>query len=172
MISNIPIIHHKISPLNLETSITKKRWAEGRTWKSHWPSMKAMKVRTQKKQELLGCRECIHENGTMDFRKWKMMQPAALTFKTNFLNETCQPDVWTFKKNKSICRVFFKNNMMRESKCESLPGLNIEDMGVSQNEAAGTGSLSQGSVSRVCFVVCFAGLFRGSVSHSSSTSHS
>ena len=45
-------------------------------------------------------------------------------------------------------------------------------MGVSQNEAAGTGSLSQGSVSRVCFVVCFAGLFRGSVSHSSSTSHS
>ena len=34
-------------------------------------------------------------------------------------------------------------------------------MGVSQNEAAGTGSLSQGSVSRVCFVVCFAGLFRG-----------
>ena len=45
-------------------------------------------------------------------------------------------------------------------------------MGVSQNEAAGTGSLSQGSVSRVCFVVCFGGLFRGSVSHSSSTSHS
>ena len=34
-------------------------------------------------------------------------------------------------------------------------------MGVSQNEAAGTGSLSQGSVSRVCFVVCFGGLFRG-----------
>ena len=33
-------------------------------------------------------------------------------------------------------------------------------MGVSQNEAAGTGSLSQGSVSRVCFVVCFGGLFR------------
>ena len=33
-------------------------------------------------------------------------------------------------------------------------------MGVSQNEAAGTGSLSQGFVSRVCFVVCFAGLFR------------
>ena len=34
------------------------------------------------------------------------------------------------------------------------------EMGVSQNEAAGTGSLSQGSVSRVCFVVCFGGLFR------------
>ena len=33
-------------------------------------------------------------------------------------------------------------------------------MGASQNEAAGTGSLSQGSVSRVCFVVCFGGLFR------------
>ena len=33
-------------------------------------------------------------------------------------------------------------------------------MGVSQNEAAGTGSLSQGSVSRVCFVVCFGGLLR------------
>ena len=33
-------------------------------------------------------------------------------------------------------------------------------MGVSQNEAAGTGNLSQGSVSRVCFVVCFGGLFR------------
>ena len=33
-------------------------------------------------------------------------------------------------------------------------------MAVSQNEAAGTGSLSQGSVSRVCFVVCFGGLFR------------
>ena len=31
---------------------------------------------------------------------------------------------------------------------------------MSQNEAAGTGSLSQGSVSRVCFVVCFGGLFR------------
>ena len=38
-------------------------------------------------------------------------------------------------------------------------------MSVSQNEAAGTGSLSQGSVSRVCFVVCFGDLFRGSVSH-------
>ena len=34
------------------------------------------------------------------------------------------------------------------------------NIGVSQNEAAGTGSLSQGSVSRVCFVVCFGGLFR------------
>ena len=32
-------------------------------------------------------------------------------------------------------------------------------MGVSQNEAAGTGSVSQGSVSQVCFVVCFGGLF-------------
>ena len=44
-------------------------------------------------------------------------------------------------------------------------------MGVSQNEAAGTGSLSQGSVSWVCFVGLFRGMFRGSVSHSSSTSH-
>ena len=33
-------------------------------------------------------------------------------------------------------------------------------MGVSQNKVCGTGSLSQGSVSRVCFVVCFGGLFR------------
>ena len=47
-----------------------------------------------------------------------------------------------------------------------------QQMGVSQNKVCGTGSLSQGSVSRVCFVVCFGGLFRGSVSHSSSTSHS
>ena len=39
------------------------------------------------------------------------------------------------------------------------------------NEVCGTGSLPQGSVSRVCFVVCFGGLLRGSVSHSS-TSHS
>ena len=37
---------------------------------------------------------------------------------------------------------------------------NAGKYGVSQNEAAGTGSLSQGSVSRVCFVVCFGGLFR------------
>ena len=37
---------------------------------------------------------------------------------------------------------------------------NVSYVGVSQNEAAGTGSLSQGSVSRVCFVVCFGGLFR------------
>ena len=29
--------------------------------------------------------------------------------------------------------------------------VDFKDMGVSQNEAAGTGSLSQGSVSRVCF---------------------
>ena len=34
-------------------------------------------------------------------------------------------------------------------------------MGVSQNEDAGTGSLSQGSVSRVCFVVCFGGFVLG-----------
>ena len=38
----------------------------------------------------------------------------------------------------------------------------IEDMGVSQKEAAGTGRLSQGSVSMVCFGVCFGGLFRQS----------
>ena len=36
------------------------------------------------------------------------------------------------------------------------------DMGVSQNEGCGTGSLPQGPVSRVCFVVCFGGLFRTS----------
>ena len=39
-------------------------------------------------------------------------------------------------------------------------GFDWRHLGVSQNEAAGTGSLSQGSVSRVCFVVCFGGLFR------------
>ena len=48
--------------------------------------------------------------------------------------------------------------------CRFLPWLFHErkghNMGVSQNEAAGTGSLSQGFVSRVCFVVCFGGLFR------------
>ena len=43
-------------------------------------------------------------------------------------------------------------------------------MGMSQNEAAGTGSLSQ-DVSGVCFAGLFRGMFRGSVSHSSSTSH-
>ena len=36
----------------------------------------------------------------------------------------------------------------------------MEIIWVSQNEVCGMGSLPQGSVSRVCFVVCFGGLFR------------
>ena len=35
-------------------------------------------------------------------------------------------------------------------------------MGLSQNEECGTGCLPQGSVSRVCFVVCCSGVFRQS----------
>ena len=94
-----PIIHHKSSSLNLETSATKKRWAEDRTCKSHWPINEGY----EGWNPFIG-RNCLDvgnvyiQNDTNKFWNEKMMKPAALTWKTNFLKETLQPALYTFHR--------------------------------------------------------------------------